>query len=161
MLVENRPSSVAAFQTAASPDRMANADVSRGRRAATADVPSSQRARRTNDPLAGVNLNTAIGRRVADLVRGYLDALGNPQDVGRQAEIIAAAELQVLAEEARTTALRDPLAADLDNLVRVQSVADRALRRLGIKPGAPPKPPSLKEYIASLQAAPATTGRGG
>ncbi|MGB7099984.1 MAG: hypothetical protein WBD95_14630 [Xanthobacteraceae bacterium] len=124
-------------------------------------LPSKRRSRRTNNVLAGIDVNTAIGRRVADLVRGYLAALGNPQDVGRQAAVIAAAELLVLAEETRAAALRDPLAADLDNLVRVQSVADRALRRLGIKPGAPPKPPSLKEYIASLQAAPATTGRGG
>ena len=124
-------------------------------------LPSKRRSRRTNNVLAGINLNTAIGRRVADLVRGYLDALGNPQDVGRQAAVIAAAELLVLAEETRAAALRDPLAADLDNIVRVQSVADRALRRLGIKPGAPPKPPSLKEYIASLQAAPEPTeGRG-
>ncbi len=109
-------------------------------------VPRCSRARRTNDPFAGIDRNTARGRRVADLVRSYLRALGNPADIGRQAQIIAAAELAVLAEEHRAAALREPAAADYEQLVRVQSVADRALRRLGIKPMAP-KPPTIHDQL--------------
>jgi hypothetical protein len=126
-------------------------------RVLTAEPPRGQRAKRTNNALAGVNMNTARGRRVADLVRSYLKALGNPDDVGRQAEIITAAELQVLAEEGRAAALQSPKTGDLDCIVRIQGAADRALRRLGIKPGAAQKPPTLKEYLASKQRGPETT----
>jgi hypothetical protein len=107
-------------------------------------VPSRLRARRTNDPTAG------LSRRAADLVRSYLVALGNPQETGRQAEIIAAAEMQVLAEEARAAALREPSKANLLNsAVRVQRAADQALRRLGIKASSGPKEPTLAEYLAA------------
>jgi hypothetical protein len=111
-----------------------------------AELPSRQRARRTNDPLANLDMNTARGRRVADLVRAYLHALGNPSDVDRQAAIIAAAEMQVLAEEARASALKQPGTIDLDQVVKIQGAADRAVRRLGIKPTAP-KPDALREYL--------------
>jgi hypothetical protein len=79
---------------------------------------------------------------------------GNPANIERQAAVIAAAELQVLAEEARSAALKQGAAADLDRVVRVQGAADRATRRLGIKPGAAPNPPSIKDYLAARGAAP-------
>jgi hypothetical protein len=139
MLVENRSLAV----TAPPVDR-----------AARADVPNSQRARRTNDPLSGMNMNTARGRRCADLVRAYLKSLGDPYDAGRQAAVIQAAELQVIAEETRAVALREPGKADLDAVVRIQGSADRALRRLGIKPGHA-KPETLAEYLAKPYTAPA------
>ncbi len=101
--------------------------------------------------LSGLNMNTARGWRVADLASSYLNALGNPQDIGRQAAVIAAAELQTLAEEARTAALREPQAADLDAIVRTQGAADRALRRLGIKASAP-KTPTLRETLMGERA---------
>jgi hypothetical protein len=82
-----------------------------------------------------VNLRTGRGRRVADLARSYLAALGHPSDIGRQAAIVGAAELVVLAEEARQAALASPHTADLDGLVRIEGAAGRAVRRLGIKPG--------------------------
>jgi hypothetical protein len=120
------------------------------------DEPQSKRrSRRTNNVFADLDLNSSRGRRVADLVRSYLKALGDPYDAGRQAAVIQAAELQVLAEEARTAALREPETADLDALVRIQGAADRALRRLGIKPGGHQKPETLAEYLAKPYAAPA------
>jgi hypothetical protein len=74
--------------------------------------------------------------------------VGNPSEIGRQAQVIAAAELQVLAEEARAAALHEPTnVAGLEQLVRLQDLADRALRRLGIK-NAEPKP-SLEAYLAT------------
>ncbi len=97
-----------------------------------AELPSRQRAKRTNDPLANINTNTASGRRVADLVRAFLRALDNPSGIEQQAAVIAAAELQVLAEEARTAALKEPGQVDLDQVIRMQGAADRAVRRLGV-----------------------------
>jgi hypothetical protein len=115
-------------------------------RAAPGPLAPCQRARRTNDPLATIETNTARGRRVADLVRAYLKALGNPVDIERQAAVIAAAELQVLAEEARSAALKSG-SPDLDQVVRVQGAADRAVRRLGIKPGAAAPQLSMRERL--------------
>jgi hypothetical protein len=134
-------------------------EVFQNRSASATDAPSPRsmaaepvkqlRAARTNDPLARLERYTARGRRIADLVRAYLAALGHPAEIERQAAVIAAAELQVLAEEARTAALRQGLAADLDQVVRVQGAADRALRRLGIKAGAAvAAPPTPAEYLA-------------
>jgi hypothetical protein len=130
---------------------IAAADPSPSRTSRT-DVGPRQRARRTNNPLADIDTNTARGRRTADLVRAYLAILGNPAEIERQAAIIAAAELQTLAEEARTAALRDAGHADLDRVVRMQGAADRAVRRLGIKPGQP-STPSLVEHLARRAAA--------
>jgi hypothetical protein len=117
-------------------------------RSLSVDLPKRQRARRTNDPFANLDMNTARGRRTADLVRAYLGALSYPADIERQAAVIAAAELQVLAEEARAAALKEGAAADLDRVVRMQGAADRAVRRLGIKPGGP-KPQTIKDYLAA------------
>ena len=135
--MENRPAAAATSSTS---------------RPHLADLPAAQRARRTNDPFANIETNTARGRRVADLVRAYLKALGNPDSIGHQAAIIAAAELQVLAEEARTTALRDAGRADLDQVIRLQGAADRAIRRLGLadqKRRPVVVGPSLAEYLAA------------
>ncbi len=111
-------------------------------------LPSRQRARRTNDPLSGIDLNTARGRRIADLVRAYLAALGNPTEIERQAAVIAAAELQVLAEEARASALKEAGHADLDQVIRLQGAADRAVRRLKLSARRIPER-TLAEYLAA------------
>jgi hypothetical protein len=136
-------------------NRSAAADIPPRRRSLVGERPKQQRGRRTNDPLATVNLNTAQGRRVADLTRAYLAALDAPVEIDRQAAVVAPAELQVLAEEARGAALREGASADLDRVVRMQGAADRALRRLGIKPGAPARVQTLQEYLKSLAPAPA------
>ena len=139
--MENRPVAAAAPRTS---------------RPHLADLQPAQRARRTNDPFANIKTNTARGRRISDLVRAYLKALGNPASIGHQAAIIAAAELQVLAEEARTAALRNAGRADLDQVLRLQGVADRALRRLGLVDQKRPAVvgPTLAEYLASTASAP-------
>jgi hypothetical protein len=114
-----------------------------------AALPRTHRSARSNNPFAGINRRTAGGRRIADLVRQYLDALGNPQDIGVQAQVIAAAEMAVIAEAVRTRALLEPASADLDAIVRMQRAADQAMRRLGIKATAAAKTPTLAEYLAS------------
>jgi hypothetical protein len=44
--------------------------------------------------------------------------------------------------------LREPAIADLEQLVRLQGLADRALRRLGIKAETARQQPSLQEHLA-------------
>ena len=126
------------------------ADTSKRLRGFAAPVTTQQRSKRTNRPFAAHDLKTACGRRIADLARAYAAALGNPADIGRQAEIVAAAELQVLAEEARAVALANPAAADLDAIVRSSGRGGSALRRLRIKPAAVPDGRlDLASYLAS------------
>jgi hypothetical protein len=123
---------------------------SSGVRSLGPEVPSRQRARRTNDPFAGIETNTARGRRVADLVRAYLTALGNPTEVERQADAIAAAELQVLAEEARAAALKQG-GGDLDQVIRVQGAADRAIRKLGLDRKREPERQELDDWLREAE----------
>ncbi len=92
-------------------------------------------------------MNTARGRRTADLVRAYMAAAGNPKGPERQAAVIAAAELQVLAETVRAAALAGTGNVDLDQVIRVQGAADRAVRRLGIKPAAEGETDTLADYL--------------
>jgi hypothetical protein len=131
--------------------------VPQGRAAASQSAPrvrgvelrKKRRARRSNDPFAGISVNTARGRRTADLVAAYLVALGNPPEIERQAEVIAAAEMQVLAEEARSLALKAVGHADLDQVIRLQGAADRAVRKLGLPDRRrEPEGPTLSDILA-------------
>jgi hypothetical protein len=117
-------------------------------RAVCDELPKKQRARRTNDPFSEFDTNTSRGRRLADLTRAYLVALSNPAAIERQAEVIAAAELQVLAEEARALALKQVGHSDLDQVIRLQGAADRAVRKLGLdRPREVPRTRSLDEHL--------------
>jgi hypothetical protein len=106
----------------------------------------------TNDPLsARTDRNTARGRRIADLFRGYMAALGNPSDAITQANILTAAELKVAAEDARKRLLNGE-GADVDGLVRLENLAHRAERKLGVKLQPRDATPSLADYIAANHA---------
>jgi hypothetical protein len=110
------------------------------------------RSKRTNDPLSEIKGHTAQGRRLADLVRAHLQKLGDPSDVQLQAAVIAAAELQVLCEKVRSEvlAMTPPNVDMLDQLIRLESLTARSLRRLGLdKPPKPNEGPSLADYLAS------------
>jgi hypothetical protein len=122
-------------------------------RATIARNPLLNRAALTNNPLrARADGRTPDGRRIRDLFRSYLAALGNPSDPATQAAVLAAAELIVAAEAARARLLADGSGADIDQVVRLENLAGRALKRLAIKPGAGPKPPSLAEHLANRAA---------
>jgi hypothetical protein len=73
--------------------------------------------------------------------------MGDPADAVAQANVLAAAELTVAAETARVQLLAGK--ADVDQLVKLENLAARAIRRLGIKPGttAPPGP-TMSQYLA-------------
>jgi hypothetical protein len=109
-------------------DHLASAASPLATSAGPAPRPPVACSRTTNDPLAGVPRNTAAGRRVADLFRAYVTALGNPTDTIALANALAAAELKAAAEDARRRPDTDP-----DQLVRLENLAHRAERRLGIR----------------------------
>jgi hypothetical protein len=88
---------------------------------------------------------TSGGRRVRDLYRAYLAGVSNPDDACR-AQVLAAAELMVAAENARAELLAG--AADIEQIVRLENLANRAVKRLGLKPTAASQP-SLSEYLAA------------
>jgi hypothetical protein len=115
------------------------------RSVAAAKLPTGNSAI-TNSPLSRWDGNTADGRRVRDLYRGYALALGNPVDTATRALAIAAAEAIAIAENAR----RDHLAGkvDINSVVRAEGTAARALRRIGMNKIVPPP---RKSYIEKLQ----------
>jgi hypothetical protein len=118
--------------------------------AATAARPTINRSKLTNDPLrVRADGRTPQGRRLRDLFRSYLSALGNPSDPATQAAVLAAAELMVAAETARSALLAG--AGDVDQVVRLENLSARAVRKLGIKPGGAKEVPgaALKAYLSS------------
>ena len=120
-------------------------------RADTADRPPASRSATTNKPLRRVNGNTAAGRRVRDLYRAFLAAMSRADTIA-QASALNAAELAVAVEQARLAAARGE-AVDIDALVRLSNLADRAVRRLGIKSGAAaPYVPLRDRLIAEAEA---------
>lgn len=114
--------------------------------------PSQHRSKTTNDPLVGrTDRNTARGRRIADLYRAFVVAMGFPANVIAQANALAAAELKVAAEDARKQLLAGEL-VDPDQIVRLENLAHRAERKLGIKPGKTAAP-SLAEHLRAAELA--------
>src|SRR5258708_14338702 len=81
------------------------------------------RARVTNDPMSarGHVQHTAQGRRVRDLFDAQMGRYGNPTDPLIVAEVLALAELKVMAESARLALLNgtDP---DPDQLIRLENL---------------------------------------
>jgi len=106
----------------------------------------------TNNPVrARTNGRSAEGRRVRDLFRSFAEKLGNSNDVGTQAMILAAAELVTAAERARRDHLDGRLA--LTEVVRVENLAARALRRIKLdKPAETPRK-GFAEKLAEREAA--------
>jgi hypothetical protein len=84
-------------------------------------IPAKLLSKTTNRPLKGrVNRNTAKGRRVADIYRAYLAALGSPTDAIVQSNALTAAELKVAAEEARKALLEGN--GNAEQLVRLETL---------------------------------------
>jgi hypothetical protein len=120
---------------------------------ATVAKPRTQRSQITNNPLrARTDRNTARGRRVADLYLAYMAALGSQaaNNTLIQANVIAAAELRVACEDARTKVLEGGGGGDADQLVRLENLTHRAERKLGLDHHKPKSAPSLQSYLAEL-----------
>jgi hypothetical protein len=103
-------------------------------RTAVAIKPAASRAKVTNDPIrARASGNSRQGRRLRDLYAAYMVALGHPAGPTTHAAVLAACELLVAAENARAALLAGR--GDVDQVVRLENLAARAVRRLGLKPG--------------------------
>jgi len=75
----------------------------------------------------------APAKRAKTLVAQWVEQLGiETADAAMLARLRRAAELVVVAEVARANALRGTGDAGLDNLVRLERLAEIAVRRLGI-----------------------------
>jgi hypothetical protein len=116
------------------------------------EPPVTRRSRITNDPTTRCNQATAAGRRLNDLIRGFLNEMGNPTSTVAQSAAISAAELVVAAEDARSKLLAGN--GDADQVVRLENLAHRAVRKLGLdKQRGKPKQ-TLADYVRQ-RAAPA------
>lgn len=118
---------------------------------AAAMVSLTNRSRTTNQPhrVAGVDGRTSEGRRRRDLIDTYVAATGGPDQVSpaMMNDVARAVDLVLIAERTRAEALRGG-AIDLSALTRIEGAADRAVRRLGIKPGgSKPVPVPLRERL--------------
>ena len=117
-------------------------------RAASAGRPARCRSATTNRPLAGrTSQRTAAGRRVADLFRAFLAAMNNPVDPISQANALGAAELAVAVEQQRLRAARGDN-VDVDALVRLSNLADRAAKRLNLSRRREPSTAPLRERLS-------------
>ena len=97
-------------------------------------------------PLRRIDGRSQIGIAVRKLVAAFLKRLGDSVDYAKHLAR-SAAELAVLAAEARAKALRG--AADLDDVIRAEMFAQRALNALGLNGSVPEaEPPSLAGYLA-------------
>ena len=110
----------------------------------------TNRSATSNDLLrARANGRTSAGRRVRDLYRAYLTGLSNPDDAVK-AQVIAAAELMVAAENARAELLAGR--GDVEQIVRLENLANRAGRRLGIHRTGPTQLSLRDQLIAEAEA---------
>jgi hypothetical protein len=124
----------------------------RDQRATMVEPAPTRRSKTSNNPLKRFNGNTRRGRRFSDLLRSYLRAMGNPVEANRQADALAAAELKCAAEDLRARLLAGPTVAlgDLEQIVRLENLADRAVRKLGLRPAGKSAAPAvtLAEHLA-------------
>jgi hypothetical protein len=116
-----------------------------------------RRSRITNDPTARANQDTAEGRRLADMIRGFLAEMGNPRSPVEQADAIRAAELTVASENARAKLLAGN--GDANEVVRLENLAGRAVRKLGLaqRQNDAKSTPSVADYMREKAAQKAKT----
>lgn len=89
--------------------------------------------------------------RAKDLFAGYSAALGNPSDAPTAALILATAEAVTIAEIARRDCIAGKI--DLNQVIRAEGAANRALKRLGL---AKPAAPARKSFAERMREAEAT-----
>lgn len=117
-----------------------------------ADVlaPGARRKRRRPPKL--IDGRSAAARRSRDLAASFERELGAGAMPSERLAINRAAGLAVLADTLRQRRLAGDVTVLLDDLVRVERLADRAVRALGLGKIAKPTAPSLAEYLAAKAA---------
>ena|ERR1035438_9966579 len=119
------------------------------RHAAEALAPR-QRSATTNGPMRRVSGNTAAGRRLRDLYHAFLQHMSNPADTIAQASALNAAELTVATENARAELLAGR--GDVEQIVRLENLANRAVGRLGLRRTERPTLSIREQLIAEAEA---------
>ena len=130
-------------------------EVTQTERCTIAPRPANNRSKLSNKPRSfPVSVRSALGRRLRDIADDYASQLGGWPSLSdtMAANVRRASELAALAEQSRADALRngcvDPVA-----LTRLEGIADRAKRALGLPTGrAELKPMTLAEYAARKKA---------
>jgi len=89
---------------------------------------------------------------LADALAGRLGGWGAVSPL-QAAAVRRAAELVCIAEASRAKHLQGDFSIALDDIVRLDAAADRALRRLGLRPDAPKPHVPLREQLAAEAAA--------
>jgi hypothetical protein len=111
--------------------------------------PRGNRSAVTSDPVRHrVNGRTRAGRRIRDLYFGYLDRMGGPADPIAQSHALAAAELVAALADVRLAAANG--SANLDAVIRLSNLANRAERRLGLRKVELPPRRGLSDYLKTL-----------
>jgi hypothetical protein len=100
---------------------------------------------RTLESLDG---RTVGARRAHELAAGFEAEVGGNVTASQRAAIERAACLLAVAEDVRARRLAGESSVSLEDLVRIDNAAMRAVKALGLKPGAPPTPPTPAEYLA-------------
>lgn len=95
--------------------------------------PTDRSAITNNAAKARWDAKTPQGRRCRDLFRSVMRLIGNPPEPARQAQAISAAELMVVAEVARETALKDPTPKALEMAFKSEKAMRHALSALDIE----------------------------
>lgn len=103
--------------------------------------------------LADLDGRTVASRRARSLAAALAEELGGIITASLGAAIERAATLVALAEDVRSRRLAGDESVSLEDLVRVDAAADRAVRRLHLAPGASrSSEPDLATYLAGLAA---------
>jgi hypothetical protein len=97
---------------------------------------------------AGRRGSTVAARRAAELAKGFEAELGGSLTASQRLAIERAAALVALAEDAKARRLAGDERISLDDVVRVDGAAARAVKALGIKAAGAPKPPTLADHLA-------------
>jgi hypothetical protein len=95
----------------------------------------NQRAKVTNNPRRmAIDGRTPLGRRLRDVADQLADGLGGWSALSdlQAASVRKSAELQALAEDARARKLNGATDVTLDDLVRLDRLAEQSVRRLGL-----------------------------
>lgn len=123
-------------------------------RSAPAARPRTICSKSTNDPrfVHGVDGRSKLMRRRRDLIALFVAELGGDVSATGMLEVIRAADATAIAENYRARALRGE-AIVLDDLVRLENAATRAVKALGNKRQPRDAGPTLAEIIAEHEGA--------
>ncbi len=102
--------------------------------------------------LGDLDGRTSAAKRARTLVIAFADELGGNLTASQGAAVESAAPLIALAEDVRARRLAGDQAISLEDVVRIDNAAARALRVLGIKPGAGAQHIPLREQLLAERA---------